>query len=119
MKQIIKLRRFKLAELKDRLKELRQEKRLIQDELAKKLNISRNTITRYENGTRQPNINTVKKIAELFDVSTDYLLGISDRRYNFENVSLIELSDEYFKKIRETPKFYLGGLGGTEWKVSE
>lgn len=94
-----------MAELKDRLKELRQEKRLIQDELAKKLNISRNTITRYENGTRQPNINTVKKIAELFDVSTDYLLGISDRRYNFDNASLENLADEYFKKVRETPIF--------------
>lgn len=94
-----------MAELKDRLKELRQEKRLIQDELAKKLNISRNTITRYENGTRQPNINTVKKIAELFDISTDYLLGISDRKYNFENASLENLADEYFKKVRETPIF--------------
>lgn len=94
-----------MAELKDRLKELRQEKRLIQDELAKKLNISRNTITRYENGTRQPNINTVKKIAELFDISTDYLLGISDRRYNFDNASLENLADEYFKKVRETPIF--------------
>jgi len=62
----------------DRLKELRKEKNLTQEELAKILGISRSTIAGYETERKEPDYETLKKIADFFNVSTDYLLGRTD-----------------------------------------
>lgn len=61
-----------------RLKELRTEKNLSYVQLAKELNISYTTISRWENQLRVPNIIELKKIAQFFNVSADYLLGLQD-----------------------------------------
>ena len=58
-----------------KLKELRQQFGLTQNKLAEKLNISRSTIAMYETNASEPDFATVEKIAELFNVSVDYLLG--------------------------------------------
>jgi len=58
----------------NRLKTLRLGQGITQDELAQKLNINRNAISRYENGKRQPDYETLKRIADYFSVSIDYLL---------------------------------------------
>ena len=58
----------------NRLKMLRIEQGITQDELAGKLKINRNAISRYENGKRQPDYEILKKIADYFSVSIDYLL---------------------------------------------
>ena len=60
----------------ERLKELRSEKGLSQTELAKELNVSQRSISSWETGFRQPDFETLRLIAEYFDVTTDYLLGI-------------------------------------------
>ena len=60
----------------ERLKELRNEKGLSQTELAKELKVSQRSISSWETGFRQPDFETLRLIAEYFDVSTDYLLGI-------------------------------------------
>lgn len=70
----------------ERLRLLREESFLTQDELAKKLNISRQSISNYENGTRFPNdAQVLIKISQLFSVSVDYLIGISNIRFSFAN----------------------------------
>lgn len=53
---------------------------LTQEELAEKLNISQKSISKYETGARKPSFETLTKMAKLFNVSTDYLLGITDER---------------------------------------
>lgn len=58
-----------------KIKELRQSAGLTQEEVALKLNIARGTYAHYETGKREPNFETLQKIAALFEVSTDYLLG--------------------------------------------
>lgn len=62
------------------LKKLRQDNNLTQDELAKKIDSSRSNIANYENGKNKPSVEILEKLAELFNVSTDYLLGKSDIR---------------------------------------
>ncbi|MBQ7132201.1 MAG: helix-turn-helix transcriptional regulator [Oscillospiraceae bacterium] len=57
-----------------RLKEIRKSKGISQLKLAMDLNMSQNTISRYETGDREPGINELIKIADYFDVSVDYLL---------------------------------------------
>ncbi|WPX08232.1 helix-turn-helix domain-containing protein [Anaerocellum danielii] len=63
-----------------RLKELREEKGLTQEELALMLGLKRQSISNYENGGRQPDYNTLIKIADFFGVTVDYLIGHSDFR---------------------------------------
>ncbi|MBR2372144.1 MAG: helix-turn-helix transcriptional regulator [Clostridia bacterium] len=59
----------------ERLFALRKEFEYTQREVAQMLGISQPSYIRYENGTSQPNLQTLAKIADIFDVSVDYLLG--------------------------------------------
>lgn len=63
---------------KERLLNLRKAKNLTQQELSDKLHMSRATYAQYEIGRREPDFETLKKLAEFFHVSTDYLLGLTD-----------------------------------------
>lgn len=58
-----------------RLKALRQSMNLPQEQLARLLNVDRSTISSYESSMRQPSLDTLSRIADVFGVSTDYLLG--------------------------------------------
>jgi len=57
------------------LKAERARKGLTMEQLAAKLNLTRSAIHRYENGVSQPPVIILVKMAEIFDVTTDYLLG--------------------------------------------
>lgn len=59
----------------DRLYEQRKLNKLTQKEIADYLNISQPSYIRYENGTSEPSYENLVKLADLFDVSIDYLLG--------------------------------------------
>lgn len=61
-----------------KLKELREEKGYLQKFVANKIGVRSNTLSGYENGTRSPDPEMILKLAELYDVSTDYLLGRTD-----------------------------------------
>lgn len=61
--------------LGERLKVLRQNKKLTQKELADRLGIARTTYSGYENETREPDHETLQKIADFHSVSVDSLLG--------------------------------------------
>lgn len=61
-----------------RLKELRQQKNISQLKLSMDLNMSQNTISRYETGERKPGISELILLADYFDVSIDYLVGRTD-----------------------------------------
>ncbi|GKT03423.1 helix-turn-helix domain-containing protein [Furfurilactobacillus entadae] len=64
----------------ERLKELRTERRLTQEELASKINVSSKTVGAWERGTRKPPVESVSDLGRFFNVSTDYLLGNSTDR---------------------------------------
>ena len=61
--------------------ELRFDRDLSQKEIAEYLGITRSSYGMYENGVREPNISTLIKIADYFNVSLDYLLGRTDDQY--------------------------------------
>lgn len=69
-----------MATFKDRLKELRQSKNMTLEELANEIGTTKSTISRYENGMRQPKQDILEAIADFFNVSTDYLLGRSNNK---------------------------------------
>ena len=64
----------------DRLAELREEKGLKQRELADKLHLSKSTISTYERDKHCPEYKILIRIANYFDVTTDYILGNSNKR---------------------------------------
>ncbi len=59
----------------DRLRKLREEKGITQFDMAKAINISRTSLSSYELGVRTPDIDVLERIANFFNVSSDYLLG--------------------------------------------
>lgn len=61
-----------------RLKEARKKANLKQEEVAEILQISRSNISKYETDYMEPNLQTLKELCQLYKVSADYLLGISD-----------------------------------------
>ena len=63
-----------------RLKELRRERRLLQEDVSKVVGVSRQSIGCYEMGKSEPDIDSIRKIAAFFKVSTDYLLCVTDVR---------------------------------------
>jgi len=58
-----------------KLKELRKEKGLTQGEVANKIFMTQNGYSNYENGKTEPTIETLCKLADLYNVSLDYLIG--------------------------------------------
>lgn len=84
-----------------RLRFLRKQKKMTQAKLAKYLSLGESTISFYESGKRTPDFDLLRKIAAYFNVSTDYLLGITD----FPNQSSME--DLYPAIIRDIDVDYL------------
>ena len=61
-----------------RIKELRKEFGLSQVELAMRMEVTKQTISNWENGNIQPSIDMLVGLANVFNVTTDYLLGLDD-----------------------------------------
>lgn len=67
-----------MPKFNERFKALRLSRDLSQSELAKNLQISKSSVNMYERGEREPGLETLEAIADLFNVDMDYLLGKSD-----------------------------------------
>lgn len=87
--------------LGDRINDLRLEKGITQLELAKYLYIKRNTLSQYENNRRIPSIDTIKKIANYFNTSIEYVLGVTDLRISPTDKK-IEVFLNLFVKLKPT-----------------
>ena len=86
-----------MAKLSDRLSELRREKGWTQKELAEKIGIKPSTYTGWESEGKTPDCDTICRIAALYEVTTDYLLGYSNYRANIDEV--FSEKNENFKNI--------------------
>jgi len=93
----------------ERLRKLRKERNLSQDDVGQSLNIGGRTVGNYESGGRLPALDTLVKLADFYGVSADYLLGRTDNRFFKKapvEVSLIEtLPPEAHEEVRILLKF--------------
>lgn len=80
-----------------KLKSLRIEKQLTQKQVADRIGLAISAISSYESGTRYPSFDVLIKLARIFHVSTDYLLGITDTR----NIDVTGLSDKNIDLISQ------------------
>ena len=89
----------------ERLKEIRLKRELTQEELAQKINISSSSISLYERGDREPNLTTLINISKTLNVSTDYLLGLTDiessSSHQISKDGIRELIEIFLKEINE------------------
>ena len=69
-----------VIDLSVRLRQLRLDKRLRQDQVARLIGVSKGAVSAYENDIRQPSYDVLIRLANLYRVSTDYLLGRTDDR---------------------------------------
>lgn len=78
-------------------KSLRLEKNLTQKQIADRIGLAISAVSSYESGTRYPTYETLIKFARIFHVSTDYLLGITDKR----NIDVSGLNDNEIELISQ------------------
>lgn len=103
----------------ERLKKQREMKKSqnpqwTQQYVAKLIGVARPTYTAYENGTKEPPFDTLNKIADIFDVSIDYLQGRTNElsaRNEKNNINKDDLAVlEEFQKLNNEDKEYIIGL---------
>jgi len=95
----------------ERLKKARENKNLTQAEVAEKLGVTRSVVARYESGINDPPTENIITLAEIYEVTTDYLLGKTDlmvRESRFaygpnSNGADIEEALSLAKKIKSLP----------------
>ena len=94
-----------LSKLPERLKELMFDKGVNPPKLAKQLKMGSNTITRYLQGIRLPNFQTLVALVEYFHCSADFLLGISEQPQYEQTFLPVAPFAEQFRKAMETYGF--------------
>lgn len=86
--------------MENRIKTLREKRGLIQEILAAELGITQQTLSRYEKDVTIIKVDVLKKLAEYFNVTTDYLLGLSDVKRDLTGqIKINETLDEYYDMI--------------------
>lgn len=70
-----------MVDIGDRIKNLRMERKMTQAEFAERLGVTKSSVSSYENGSRLPSYDVLLKMARIFKVSTDVLLGHGDKNH--------------------------------------
>ena len=81
----------------EKLKSLRIEKKLTQKQVADRIGLAISAVSSYESGTRYPSYDVLVKLARIFHVSTDYLLGMTDTR----NINVTGLNDNEIELVSQ------------------
>ncbi|MFP3931322.1 helix-turn-helix transcriptional regulator [Enterococcus faecium] len=86
----------------NRLKEMRKENNITLVDLSAKLGIPRSTLNRYENGESEPKQETWEKLADYFNVSVGYLMGVSNQKVSEEKA--LEIAKETYYRLLNSPE---------------
>ena len=79
----------------NRLKELRKAHGYTQTELGTMINVGKSTISQYESGTRQPDIDILVKLSQIFNCSIESMLGVSEKKSKYVAVYSVLESGDY------------------------
>ncbi|WP_249409912.1 helix-turn-helix domain-containing protein [Siminovitchia terrae] len=108
------------------MKKLRSERKNYSRRTGKKVNVTKVSISGYENENRNPDTETLQKLADFFDVSTDYLLGRTDNKENINKVLVarqeITLTPEeikLFEELKKHPVMFHDLASDPEKKIKE
>lgn len=99
-----------MDQINERLKEMRLNAGMSQEELASKLNVSRQSVSKWETGDSLPDILKLKQLSQLYDVSIDYIVGNKDFDKKVERQ---ETSKQNLLKKQRAKRTLKGILWGT------
>lgn len=110
----------------NRIKELRKKAGIKQIDLCKQLDIAQGTLSGWENNKYEPDLTSIAKMAEIFDVSVDYLLGVSDIQGGKNTINITPKDEKDIQKELEImmadldsgqsgPSFYGGNMELSEY----
>lgn len=88
--------------LGDKIKLYRENKKMTQNEIANILDVSPATVSKYESGALEPNIESLKRLAELFEISIDELLNDQEDKFDISKINVLDI-------IREQKEMKLKG----------
>ncbi|MBB5324188.1 transcriptional regulator with XRE-family HTH domain [Anoxybacillus tepidamans] len=89
-----------MTKLADHLKYLRKQRNWTQEDVAQHLNVSRSQISKWENGEMLPDLQSIEKLSELYDVSIDFLVGKrTNKKELLREVSRIYQTDAVDEKM--------------------
>lgn len=81
-----------MIEIGSKIKKLRTGKNLTQDQLASRLSVTKSVISAYENGLRFPSLEVLIQLSYVFNVTTDYLLGVNKKQViDVSNLSIYQI----------------------------
>lgn len=86
-----------MVNMGDKLKSLRIEKKLTQKQVADRIGLAVSAVSSYESGTRYPSYDVLVKLAYIFHVSTDYLVGMTDTR----SIDVTGLNDKEIELVSQ------------------
>ena len=92
-----------MIEFGERIKKLRKQKTLTQEQLAKRLWVTKSIISAYESGNKYPSLDMLIKLSQTFNVSTDYLLGVNKK----QSIDISNLSENQINIIRKIIEEFL------------
>ena len=102
--------------LGDRLSKLRQDRRLSQRELGEIVSVSGYTISAYELGRSDPNDDIKTRLAQFFDVSVDYLLGLIDEPYSYRrDANVVRLPRNFSEGQKARLREFLQAMDQQDW----
>lgn len=93
---------FLVVDLGDKIRNLRTSKNMTQKELSDRLGVSKSIISSYESGARYPSFDVLIKLARVFHVSTDYLLGLEKKRV----LDVSDLTNTEIEAIEKLIEFF-------------
>jgi len=112
---------YLMARQANRIKDLRDEKNMTQIRLSMELEVSQETVSAYEIGKHYPSVKSLMSMAELFNASMDYIMGISPVRNAMlenglpdEDVKILLLYRKLDNLKKEKAYSYMQGLAGEE-----
>lgn len=89
-----------------RLKQLREDNDLRQEDVGKIVNVEKSTVSQWESGKRTPDVETIMKLADYFNVSIDYILGKTDIPTPIETIAAHHEGEEWTEEeLEEIEKF--------------
>ena len=101
-----------------RLRQLRKERHITQDALAEKLKLTKQAVSQWERGIREPSFETLEMIADYFNVDTDYLIGREDHTTLLLNGDEHKLVERFRALSPEDREAILQGSSGASYTLT-
>ena len=108
-----------LTEFAERFTRLRQDQGYTQQKIAKKLGVTPQAVSKWENGTSLPDVETVRSIAQLMDCSTDYLLNHQPSPLSQQNLESVQRQTEIENAIQQPILILQVGMGLVNMLIEE